>query len=109
MVCHSNEPDRKWSCTWCQLRVCRACSDDLAHVRGRDLAALLSARAKVASPAVHISVEDADGSAEEYEADEDAEAEAEYARDRLARMSSIAEETAEERGRTVERRPRRDS
>ena len=44
MVCHSNEKERKFSCTWCQLRICRACSDELVTVPGRDLGALLKAR-----------------------------------------------------------------
>lgn len=44
MICHSNEKDRKFSCTWCQLRICRGCSAELMTVPGRDLGALLAAR-----------------------------------------------------------------
>ncbi|CAN9296331.1 unnamed protein product [Alternaria alternata] len=46
MVCHENDKDRKWACTWCQLRICRGCSDELRAVPGRDLGILLEARAK---------------------------------------------------------------
>lgn len=46
MVCHENDKDRKWACTWCQLRICRSCSDELRAVPGRDLGILLEARAK---------------------------------------------------------------
>ena len=41
MICHSNERDRKWACTWCQLRLCRACSEELSNIPGRQLRALL--------------------------------------------------------------------
>jgi len=40
MVCHANERDRKWKCTWCQLRVCRGCSEELGRL-GRDLGRLV--------------------------------------------------------------------
>jgi hypothetical protein len=46
MVCHENDKDRKWACTWCQLRICRSCSEDLRAVPGRDLRTLLEAREK---------------------------------------------------------------
>lgn len=44
-VCHSNEKDRKFSCTWCQLRICRACSEELV-MAGRDLGKMLEGRAR---------------------------------------------------------------
>lgn len=44
MVCHENTKERKWSCTWCQLRICRPCSDELRRVPGRDVAVLVQAR-----------------------------------------------------------------
>lgn len=43
-VCHSNEKDRKFSCTWCQLRICRNCSRELCTIPGRELGALLKAK-----------------------------------------------------------------
>ncbi|KAF3040286.1 hypothetical protein E8E12_005816 [Didymella heteroderae] len=43
-ICHSNENDRKFSCTWCQLRICRACSEELRMIPGRDLGRLLETR-----------------------------------------------------------------
>ena len=43
-VCHANEKDRKFSCTWCQLRICRNCCEELCMVPGRSLGALLQAR-----------------------------------------------------------------
>jgi hypothetical protein len=46
MVCHSNETDRKWACTWCQLRICRGCSEALCMVPGRDLWVLMERRLK---------------------------------------------------------------
>jgi hypothetical protein len=46
MVCFENDKDRKWACTWCQLRICRTCSDDLRAIPGKDLGTLLQARAK---------------------------------------------------------------
>ena len=44
MVCRSNARDRKWACTWCQLRVCRGCCDALGRMPGRSLGKLLEAR-----------------------------------------------------------------
>ncbi|KAF1939085.1 hypothetical protein EJ02DRAFT_265940 [Clathrospora elynae] len=44
MLCHSNERDRKWACTWCLLRICRGCSEELAMVPERDLGVLLERR-----------------------------------------------------------------
>lgn len=44
MICHSNDKDRKWTCTWCRLRICRNCSEELSMVPGRNLEKLLDAR-----------------------------------------------------------------
>ena len=44
MVCYENGKERKWACTWCQLRVCRGCSEELRRIPGRDLGVLLEAR-----------------------------------------------------------------
>jgi len=44
MSCHGNERDRKWSCTWCQLRICRSCSEELCRVRGRSLERVVEER-----------------------------------------------------------------
>lgn len=44
MVCHENGRERKWACTWCQLRICRACSAELIQIPGRKLGVLLKAR-----------------------------------------------------------------
>ncbi|OAL56659.1 hypothetical protein IQ07DRAFT_14129 [Pyrenochaeta sp. DS3sAY3a] len=41
MVCRENSRDRKWACTWCQLRICRECSEELNMVPGRRLEVLL--------------------------------------------------------------------
>jgi hypothetical protein len=41
MVCHENDRERKWACTWCYLRVCLACSDELMRTPGRDLRAVM--------------------------------------------------------------------
>jgi hypothetical protein len=46
MVCHSNEKDRKWACTWCQLRICRGCSEELRMIPGMKLGKLLEARSE---------------------------------------------------------------
>ncbi|KAF3051698.1 hypothetical protein E8E11_011257 [Didymella keratinophila] len=43
-VCHSNAKDRKFSCTWCQLRICKNCSEELCMIPGRNLGSLLQAR-----------------------------------------------------------------
>ncbi|KAF2997392.1 hypothetical protein E8E13_004983 [Curvularia kusanoi] len=72
MVCHSNEKDRKFSCTWCQLRICRACSEELVMVPRRDLGALLQARQSGEKGmdmgfAPRVLVEDVDGKEEEEE------------------------------------------
>tara|TARA_R110002003_G_scaffold1184_11_gene22680 strand:+ start:48734 stop:49090 length:357 start_codon:yes stop_codon:yes gene_type:complete len=47
MICHDNARDRKWSCTWCRLRVCVSCSEELRMVPGRDLGALMAERERV--------------------------------------------------------------
>ena len=70
MICHSNERDRKFSCTWCQLRICRDCSQELMMVPGRDLGRLLGAR-----EGPRVLVEDVDQAEEQYE-DESYEMEA---------------------------------
>ncbi|KAF2856908.1 hypothetical protein T440DRAFT_383443 [Plenodomus tracheiphilus IPT5] len=44
MVCRANEPERKWTCTWCRLRICAACSDELGRIKGRELAVLVERR-----------------------------------------------------------------
>ncbi|KAJ4331699.1 hypothetical protein N0V95_009829, partial [Ascochyta clinopodiicola] len=36
--------DRKWMCTWCQLRLCRGCNEVLQRVPGRELGVLLDVR-----------------------------------------------------------------
>jgi hypothetical protein len=73
MVCHENDKDRKWACTWCQLRICRSCSEDLRAIPGRDLGTLLQNRAKgeVMAPTAKVEedgfrmvVEDVDGEEE---------------------------------------------
>ncbi|KAF1842345.1 uncharacterized protein K460DRAFT_182643 [Cucurbitaria berberidis CBS 394.84] len=47
MICHANERERKWACTWCQLRICRSCSEELNMIPGRNLRALLNAKGEV--------------------------------------------------------------
>ena len=44
MLCLENNRERKWTCTWCQLRICGSCSDELKAVPGRDLAVLMEKR-----------------------------------------------------------------
>ncbi|KAF1934270.1 uncharacterized protein M421DRAFT_411 [Didymella exigua CBS 183.55] len=44
MACGANTPERRFQCTWCQLRICRGCSDVLRAIPGRDLGVLLEAR-----------------------------------------------------------------
>lgn len=70
MVCHENDKDRKWACTWCQLRICRSCSEDLRAISGRDLGTLIQKREKgeVMAPGMKLKedrftmvVEDIDG------------------------------------------------
>ncbi|KAI4620615.1 uncharacterized protein J4E87_007303 [Alternaria ethzedia] len=70
MVCHENDKDRKWACTWCQLRICRSCSEDLRAIPGRDLGTLIQKREKgeVMAPGMKLKedrftmvVEDIDG------------------------------------------------
>ncbi|KAF2030283.1 hypothetical protein EK21DRAFT_112004 [Setomelanomma holmii] len=46
MICHANAPDRKWACTWCRLRICVGCSEELMMVPGRSVGALLEVREK---------------------------------------------------------------
>jgi hypothetical protein len=47
MVCRVNDKERKWCCTWCQLRICRGCSDELSMVPERNLGAYLEQRERV--------------------------------------------------------------
>lgn len=78
MVCHSNEKDRKFSCTWCQLRICRGCSEELRMIPGGDLGALLKAREMErekegegdGQSEFRVVVEDADHEEEVYEESE---------------------------------------
>ncbi|KAF1913846.1 hypothetical protein BDU57DRAFT_324467 [Ampelomyces quisqualis] len=44
MVCRANDRERKWCCTWCQLRICRSCSEELRVVPGRNLGRYLDER-----------------------------------------------------------------
>jgi hypothetical protein len=44
MVCHANDRERKWCCTWCQLRICRSCSEELSMVPRRNLGVYLEER-----------------------------------------------------------------
>jgi hypothetical protein len=44
MVCHDNADDRRWFCTFCQLRICRGCSEELNMIPGRSLGKLLEVR-----------------------------------------------------------------
>jgi hypothetical protein len=43
-VCRVNDKERKWCCTWCQLRICRRCSDELSMVPERNLGVYLEQR-----------------------------------------------------------------
>jgi hypothetical protein len=123
MVCASNAPDRKWTCAWCSLRVCVACSDKLVRVPGRRLDALLKEREGAGAGAgagaheagKEVEVEgrvgdvdvntDADGyAALIYGADDDEALQRE--RELAQRMSSIHEEEVHERGRSADRRLR---
>jgi hypothetical protein len=119
MVCASNAPDRKWTCAWCCLRVCVACSDKLVRVPGRRLDALLKEREGAGAGADEAGKEveggvgdvdvntDADGyAALIYGADDDEALQRE--REQAQRMSSINEEEVHERGRPAERQPRVD-
>jgi hypothetical protein len=119
MVCASNAPDRKWTCAWCCLRVCVACSDKLVRVPGRRLDALLKEREGAGAGADEAGKEveggvgdvdvntDADGyAALIYGADDDEALQRE--REQAQRMSSINEEEVHERGRSAERQPRVD-
>ncbi|KAH7563193.1 hypothetical protein J3E72DRAFT_244525 [Bipolaris maydis] len=50
MVCRENGKERKWCCTWCQLRICKACSDDLMRLPTRNLALLMDSKSKAHNP-----------------------------------------------------------
>ncbi|KAH4945402.1 hypothetical protein HBI23_027680 [Parastagonospora nodorum] len=47
MICHLNNRERKWCCTWCQLRICMNCSQELCMVPGRNLEVYLQEREKL--------------------------------------------------------------
>jgi hypothetical protein len=51
MVCRVNDKERKWCCTWCQLRICRRCGDELSMIPGKNLSRLLEERERVAENA----------------------------------------------------------
>jgi hypothetical protein len=64
MVCHENGDDRKLACTWCQLRICKGCTEELRMIPGMDLGALLRARGEMLGKEEMnpgIVVEDVDG------------------------------------------------
>ncbi|KAF2632559.1 hypothetical protein BU25DRAFT_417183 [Macroventuria anomochaeta] len=71
MICHANEKDQKFVCTWCQLRICRGCSEELMMVPGRDLGRLLEVREgemrRDGKSEVRVVVEDVDLEEEAYE------------------------------------------
>jgi hypothetical protein len=46
MVCRENGKERKWTCTWCQVRICKSCSDELMSIPERNLAVLVEARTR---------------------------------------------------------------
>lgn len=73
MVCHSNKKERKFSCTWCQLRICRGCSEKLVQVPGRDLKVLLGEREgeERSGEGLRVVVEDVDLDVEEWEREEE--------------------------------------
>ena len=81
MVCHSNEKERKFSCTWCQLRICRGCSEKLVQIPGRSLGRLLEEEGKEgkgeAGPRVVVEDVDFDDEVEEWEKDEEEQEEQE--------------------------------
>jgi hypothetical protein len=52
MVCHDNSREKKWACTWCYLRVCLTCSDDLMRTPGRNLKAVMGRRGRNSAGAV---------------------------------------------------------
>lgn len=84
MVCHSNEKERKFSCTWCQLRICRGCSEKLVALPGRSLGRLLKMEGKEGKEdgGFRVVVEDVDfeDEVEEWEQDEEEDMEMEEER-----------------------------
>ncbi|KAL5117770.1 hypothetical protein ACEQ8H_004380 [Pleosporales sp. CAS-2024a] len=44
MICHEIDRERNWCCTWCQLRICMTCSDELCTIPGRNLQRYLAER-----------------------------------------------------------------
>jgi hypothetical protein len=41
MLCKSNQRERKWACTWCYLRICVECAEQLRSTPGKDLRVLM--------------------------------------------------------------------
>lgn len=76
-VCHANEKDRKFSCTWCQLRICRNCCEELCMVPGRSLGALLQAREEGAKEVASLHSGDVNSGFQMVVEDVDLEAELE--------------------------------
>jgi hypothetical protein len=64
MVCRVNDKERKWCCTWCQLRICRRCSDELSMIPEKDLGRLLEERERVVENAGLLS--DVDETEEDF-------------------------------------------
>ncbi|CAE7205866.1 PAT1 domain containing protein [Pyrenophora teres f. teres] len=58
MVCRENNRERKWTCTWCQLRICGNCSEELKAVPGRDLARMMEIKEDRARRALGVVVEE---------------------------------------------------
>ncbi|KAF2709467.1 hypothetical protein K504DRAFT_455181 [Pleomassaria siparia CBS 279.74] len=44
MVCYENSIERKWTCTWCYVRVCLRCADELIRTPGRNLSVVIERR-----------------------------------------------------------------
>jgi len=44
MICKNNDRNRKWSCVWCQLRICAECSEELRNTPGKNLQAVIDKR-----------------------------------------------------------------
>ena len=46
MVCHADNSEQRWKCTWCCLRICTDCMDALRKVEGRNLRVVVEALQK---------------------------------------------------------------